>query len=190
MGRRKERTGDGAFFLGFLGYGFTWRSFFGRPSGGPIFRCTTKDRGERRAKGLRPLESPGVNSDSKPDVLWLYLLATVHLTRLSRAWRAPHCFHALCVLRPEGEAPASPEEVPLGCGAHNDCKTPATTRLSSLQNAGYSISVTNSPQLEQYNRVRGSSAKRGPRRSPTKWVRWGKEEQGSERSFCRRQKRS
>ena len=65
----------------------------------------------------------------------------------------------LCVLRPDGDASASPEEVPLGCGAHNDCKTPATTRLSSLQNAGYSISVTNSPQLEQYNRVRGSSAK-------------------------------
>ena len=35
-----------------------------------------------------------------PDVLCAYHLATVHLTRLSRAWRAQaHCFHALCVLR-------------------------------------------------------------------------------------------
>ena len=31
-----------------------------------------------------PLESPGVNSDSKPDVLWLYHLAMVRLTRLRR----------------------------------------------------------------------------------------------------------
>ena len=46
----------------------------------------------------RPLESPGVNVDSKPDVLCAYHLATVRMTRLSRAWRAPHCFHALCVL--------------------------------------------------------------------------------------------
>ena len=33
------------------------------------------------------------------DVLCANHFATVHLTRLSRAWRAPHCFHALCVLR-------------------------------------------------------------------------------------------
>ena len=47
-----------------------------------------------------PLESPGVNSGRKPDVLCAFLLATVQLTRLSRAWRAQaHCFHALCVLR-------------------------------------------------------------------------------------------
>ena len=38
---------------------FTGHSLFDTPSGGSIFRCTTKDRGERRAKGLRPLESPG-----------------------------------------------------------------------------------------------------------------------------------
>ena len=80
-------------------YVFTDLSANPTPFGDSIFRCTAKDRGERRAKGLRPLESPGVNSDSKPDVLWLYHLATVRVTRLSRAWRAPHCFHALCVLR-------------------------------------------------------------------------------------------
>ena len=49
-----------------------------------------------------PLESPGVNSDRKPDVLCAYVFAMVRVTRLSRAWRAPHCFHALCVLRCHG----------------------------------------------------------------------------------------
>ena len=39
--------------------------------------------------------------------------------------------------------------------------------------------------------VKGAGLNRGPRRSPTKWVRWGKEEQGSERSFSpQRRKRS
>ena len=82
-------------------YVFTGRVLFVTTSGGPIFRCTTKDRGERRAKGIAiPLNPLGVNSDSKPDVLCATLLATVRLTRLSRAWRAQaHCFHALCVLR-------------------------------------------------------------------------------------------
>ena len=65
-------------------YAFTDLSANPTPFGDSIFRCTAKDRGERRAKGLRPLESPGVNSDSKPDVLCAYLLATVRLTRLSR----------------------------------------------------------------------------------------------------------
>ena len=40
------------------------------PSGGSIFRCTTKDRGERRAKGLRsrPLESCFYTGDRRGDV--------------------------------------------------------------------------------------------------------------------------
>ena len=33
-------------------YRFYRHSLFGTPSGGSIFRCTTKDRGERRAKGV------------------------------------------------------------------------------------------------------------------------------------------
>ena len=60
---------------------------------------------------------PRGNGLGHSDVLCAYLLAMVRVTRLSRAWRAPHCFHALCVLRPEGEASASPQEVPLGCAA-------------------------------------------------------------------------
>ena len=41
-------------------YGFIGLSTIPTPSGGSIFRCTAKDRGERRAKGiaipLNPLE--------------------------------------------------------------------------------------------------------------------------------------
>ena len=67
-------------------------------SDGPIFRCTTKDRGERRVKGLRPLQSPvGVNGDCKPDVLCAYVFATVRLTRLSRLRRC-RLSPCLCVL--------------------------------------------------------------------------------------------
>ena len=118
---------------------FTFTDLSTKPttSGGPIFRCTTKDRGERRASssqaphpsfclsgqklsrssapplptkptnvGLwrgpywRPPLNPRGNVLGHSDVLCAYHLATVHLTRLSRAWRAQaHCFHALCVLR-------------------------------------------------------------------------------------------
>ena len=81
-------------------YGFTGRSARPTTSGGSIFRCTAKDRGERRAKGIAiPLNPLGVMFWRMPDVLCAYHLAMVRLTRLSRAWRAPHCFHALCVLR-------------------------------------------------------------------------------------------
>ena len=76
------------------------------------------------------------------DVLCANHFATVRVTRLSRAWRAPHCFHALCVLR-----------VPWKIEALSQ---PPNFRL---QIKLVILSVpTNSPQLEQYNRVRGSSA--------------------------------
>ena len=94
------------------------------PSGGSIFRCTTKDRGERRAKGVAtPFNPPGFMRDRKPDVLWLYLLATVRLTRLSRLRRSAYSLASAC------------------CAAQKDQSTPATTRLPSLQNLGYSVSV-------------------------------------------------
>ena len=39
-------------------------SLFGTPSGGSIFRCTTKDRGERRAKGVAtPFNPPELMRD-------------------------------------------------------------------------------------------------------------------------------
>ena len=94
------------------------------PSGGSIFRCTTKDRGERRAKGVAtPFNPLGLMRDRKPDVLCAYLLATVHLTRLSRLRRC-RLFPRLCVLRCGGKV----------------C-TPATTRLPNSRNAGYSLSA-------------------------------------------------
>ena len=80
-------------------YVFTSRSACPTTSGGSIFRCTAKDRGERRAKGIAIPLDPRGNVLGHSDVLCANLLATVRVTRLSRAWRAPHCFHALCVLR-------------------------------------------------------------------------------------------
>ena len=45
----------------FLFYVFTSRSTFPTPFGDSIFRCTAKDRGERRAKGIViPLNPLGV----------------------------------------------------------------------------------------------------------------------------------
>ena len=78
---------------------FTYRSTLPTVSDGPIFRCTTKDRGERRAKGIAIPLNPRGNVLGHSDVLCAYVFAMVRVTRLSRAWRAPHCFHALCVLR-------------------------------------------------------------------------------------------
>ena len=56
-------------------------------------------------RGCGPLNPRG-NVLGHSDVLCANLLATVRLTRLSRAWRAPHCFHALCVLRCQGHGTA------------------------------------------------------------------------------------
>ena len=117
----------------FFFYVFSDRSTSPTTSGGSIFRCTTKDRGERRAKGVAtPFNPPELMRDRKPDVLCLYLFATVRLTRLSRLrcreanTLGVRCrlFPRLCVLRCGG----------MVC-------TSATTRLPSLQNLGYSMSA-------------------------------------------------
>ena len=112
---------------------FYWHSLFGRPSGGaivlflvftgrvrqlatsggPIFRCTTKDREERRAKGLRPLESPGVNGLGHSDVLCANHFATVHVTRLRRLRRSAYPLASAC------------------CAAQKDRETYGTPRLST-----------------------------------------------------------
>ena len=77
---------------------FTYRSAYLTPSGGSIFRCTTKDRGERRAKGVAtPFNPPELMRDRKPDVLCAYLFAMVQLTRLSRRRRC-RLFPCLSVL--------------------------------------------------------------------------------------------
>ena len=43
-------------------------------------------------------------------------------------------------------------------GAPKDERTTATAKLPTTNQVGYSMSVMNPLQLEQYNRVRGSSA--------------------------------
>ena len=89
---RFYRPGTHSFF-----YVFISRAARPTPSGGSIFRCTTKDRGERRAKGVAtPFNPPGLMRDSKPDVLWLYLLAMVQLTRLSRRRRSAYSLASAC----------------------------------------------------------------------------------------------
>ena len=102
---------------------FTSRGARPTVSDGPIFRCTTKDRGERRAKGLRPLESPGVNVLGHSDVLCAYVFATVHLTRLSRL----RCREANTL----GVRSAYPLASAC-CTAQKNSKTYATTRLPTI----------------------------------------------------------
>ena len=68
------------------------------------FRCSSSPHqthfvGLWRGPYWRPPLDPRGNVLGHSDVLCAYVFATVHLTRLSRAWRASHCFHALCVLR-------------------------------------------------------------------------------------------
>ena len=99
-----------AFFL------FTGILFSVGPPGAPSFVARRKIGEKGVPRGCGPLNPRG-NVLGHSDVLCAYVFAMVRVTRLSRAWRAPHCFHALCVLRPEGEAPASPQEVPLGYAA-------------------------------------------------------------------------
>ena len=69
-----------------------------RPSGTPSFAARRKIEEKGVPRGCGPLNPRG-NVLGHSDVLCANHFATVHLTRLSRAWRAPHCFHALCVLR-------------------------------------------------------------------------------------------
>ena len=58
--------------------------------------------------------------------------------------------------------PSAPSPLGRFLGAPKDECTTKTTQLPTSHHDGYSINVTNSPQSEQYNRVRGSSAKWGP----------------------------
>ena len=78
-------TPSGGRFLRFTV--FTGILFSVRPLGGSIFRCTTKDRGERRAKGLqsRPLDSGFLYGGMMPDVRTWYVFALVQFTRFRAA---------------------------------------------------------------------------------------------------------
>ena len=79
-------------------YVFTGRSARPTVSDGSIFRCTTKDRGERRAKGLRPPLDPRGNVLGHSDVLCANHFATVRVTRLRRLRRC-RLSPCLCMLR-------------------------------------------------------------------------------------------
>ena len=94
-------------------------------SGGSIFLLVKKDRGERHAKGLqsRPLESCFYTGEGGETCVPFYEFAQVQLTRLSRLRRSAYSLASAC------------------CAAQKDQSTPATTRLPSLQNLGYSVSV-------------------------------------------------
>ena len=69
-----------------------------RPPVAPFFAARRKIEEKGVPRGCGPL-NPRSNVLGHSDVLCACRLATVHLTRLSRAWRASHCFHELCVLR-------------------------------------------------------------------------------------------
>ena len=72
-----------------------------RPPVAPSFVARRKIGEKGVPRGCGPLNPRG-NVLGHSDVLCANRLAMVRLTRLSRAWRAPHCFHALCVLRCQG----------------------------------------------------------------------------------------
>ena len=65
-------------------------------SDGPIFRCTTKDGGERRVRGLRPPSIPWGNVLGHSDVLCACRLATGFSTRLSRLRRSAYPLASAC----------------------------------------------------------------------------------------------
>ena len=102
-------------------YVFTGRSARPTVSDGSIFRCTTKDRGERRAKGLRPPLDPRGNVLGHSDVLCANHFATVRVTRLSRLRRSAYPLASAC------------------CAAQKDSKTYATAQLPTTNLAGYSL---------------------------------------------------
>ena len=119
--------------MNFEFYVFTSRSAQFTPSGGSIFRCTTKDRGERRAKGVAtPFNPPEFMQDRKPDVLCAYLLATVRLTRLSRL----RCREANTLGVRSAYSLAS-----ACCTTTKDRHISKTTRLLTTHHAGYSLSA-------------------------------------------------
>ena len=66
------------------------------PSGGPFFRCTTKEWGERRVKGVAtPFNPLGLMLTVMPDVLFAYEFAMVRFTRLSRLRRFAYSLASL-----------------------------------------------------------------------------------------------
>ena len=76
-------------------------------------------------------------------MLCAYVFATVRVTRLSRAWRAPHCFHALCVLRCQGSGSAYDFLRSLRTSAHTGVaiRIPHSTHISVAERLGERIAT-------------------------------------------------
>ena len=89
-----------------LFYVVTSRSAQFTPSGGSIFRCTTKDRGERRAKGLqsRPLNSGFLYGGMRGDVRTFLRvrIGAIDAIKSAAALRLFPCLSVLHVLRIRG----------------------------------------------------------------------------------------
>ena len=77
------------------------------------------------------------------DVLCANRLAMVRVTRLSRAWRAPHCFHALCVLHCQGSGSAYDFLRSLRTSAHTGVaiRIPHSTHISVAERLGERIAT-------------------------------------------------
>ena len=90
------------------------------PPGAPSFVARRKIGEKGVPRGLRPPLDPRGNVLGHSDVLCAYLLATVHLTRLSRLRRSAYPLASAC------------------CGAQEDRETYGTTRLPTINQVGYS----------------------------------------------------
>ena len=74
--------------------------------------------------------------------------------RSKSPWGALRLFPCLCVLRPDGGASASPEEVPLGCAAVERFALPQPPDFQIRKTPVILCVPTISPHLVQYARVR------------------------------------
>ena len=122
----------------FLFYVFTGILFSVGPPGAPSFVARRKIGEKGVPRGCGPLNPRG-NVLGHSDVLCAYLLATVRVTRLSRLRRSAYPLASACCTAVEWLALTQPPNLRL------------QIRLVILS------VPTFSPQLEQYNRVRGNS---------------------------------
>ena len=141
-------------------------------SGGTIFLLVKKDSGERHAKGLqsRPLETAFIRGFGGETCVLFYVFAQVQFTRFRpvRGVRKRTASTDSCLLR----VPSSRYCLRFFMA------------LAARRGKGISDSAP------QGYLLRGTEVKNGvPAKAQRQRVWWGKEEQGSERSFCRRQKR-
>ena len=100
------------------------------------------------------------------DVLCAYLLATVHLTRLSRLRRSAYPLASAC------------------CGAQEDRETYGTTRLPTINQVGYSLSSNNSSALRAVQSRPWKQCKMGAPPKPNEVGLVGRGGAAERLSFC------